>query len=621
MNVNIKNVLRNIKDKITFLNVVYESISNSIEANSTVINIFFRKTDSIIEGEYLSDGFSITDNGDGFNKENRDSFLEYYTDHKLELGCKGVGRFTWLKVFGDVKIESYVEEKLVTSHFHEGYNDEFFENDYQEKPNYTTKIVFNNCFLAQKELLKLDLKEIKNKILEHFVIKFSMLNNSKRSFVINIGIENEKEKTTITNGDLFELNKIEFELEEFNSPISFCLYYSINDLLNDSKIVLCANKRAIEDINKTKKLINDLCDKKSIICFIEAKYLDDIVNDTRTGFLFSKNNEQTITKQKLIEKIESVLKNIIYQNFPEIKNRNIEIQNSCIEEYPYLKKYISKDESIIKNKDIIIKDAQKQFDEEKEKVRKEFKKTLSNPSINEEELIEKIATINDFSNKELVQYILYRQQIIDCLKKMNNNNVKQEALLHNLFIPMGEKLNNSLVDRLKNNIWLLDDKFMSCENLFSDVKVKTIKKLLKEKNEDFGVNKEPDLTIFYKNKTAVVVEFKAPGAKTSEKLGAIPEINRNNGIIAKNISNISVMFSYIITKFNDELIEEINLQQGIMEMFTNSKDPIFYYYNNNIRNDEGHYIPCHKYILSTESVCNDADERNKLFIDILNKEK
>lgn len=297
MNVNIKNVLRNIKDKITFLNVVYESISNSIEANSTVINILFRKTDSIIEGEYLSDGFSITDNGDGFNKENRDSFLEYYTDHKLELGCKGVGRFTWLKVFGDVKIESYVEEKLVTSHFHEGYNDEFFENDYQEKPNYTTKIVFNNCFLAQKELLKLDLKEIKNKILEHFVIKFSMLNNSKRSFVINIGIENEKEKTTITNGDLFELNKIEFELEEFNSPISFCLYYSINDLLNDSKIVLCANKRAIEDINKTKKLINDLCDKKSIICFIEAKYLDDIVNDTRTGFLFSKNNEQTMSKR------------------------------------------------------------------------------------------------------------------------------------------------------------------------------------------------------------------------------------------------------------------------------------------------------------------------------------
>lgn len=81
------------------------------------------------------------------------------------------------------------------------------------------------------------------------------------------------------------------------------------------------------------------------------------------------------------------------------------------------------------------------------------------------------------------------------------------------------------------------------------------------------------------------------------------------------------MFSHIITKFNDELIEEIKLKQGIMEMFTNSNESIFYYYNNNIRNDEGHYIPCHPYILSIESVWNDADERNKLFIYILNKDK
>ena len=43
--------------------------------------------------------FEITDNGAGFNDKNYVSFDIYGSDHKLEMGCKGVGRVLWLKAF------------------------------------------------------------------------------------------------------------------------------------------------------------------------------------------------------------------------------------------------------------------------------------------------------------------------------------------------------------------------------------------------------------------------------------------------------------------------------------------------------------------------------------------
>ena len=51
-------------------------------------------------------GFEIIDNGVGFDDTNFDSFLTSDTTHKLEKGCKGIGRFFWLKAFDHIEISS-----------------------------------------------------------------------------------------------------------------------------------------------------------------------------------------------------------------------------------------------------------------------------------------------------------------------------------------------------------------------------------------------------------------------------------------------------------------------------------------------------------------------------------
>ena len=55
--------------------------------------------------------FVVTDNGNGFNTENYTSFLEAYSQLKVKKGCKGIGRFLWLKAFDTVTISStYFED-------------------------------------------------------------------------------------------------------------------------------------------------------------------------------------------------------------------------------------------------------------------------------------------------------------------------------------------------------------------------------------------------------------------------------------------------------------------------------------------------------------------------------
>lgn len=50
--------------------------------------------------------FEVIHNGNGFNDTNYNSFLEAYSSLKIEKGCKGIGRFLWLKAFSNVHIKS-----------------------------------------------------------------------------------------------------------------------------------------------------------------------------------------------------------------------------------------------------------------------------------------------------------------------------------------------------------------------------------------------------------------------------------------------------------------------------------------------------------------------------------
>ena len=56
------------------------------------------------------EGFRITDDGVGFNDRNWESFRTLDSLHKVEKGCRGIGRLMWLKAFNNVEVRSTYEE-------------------------------------------------------------------------------------------------------------------------------------------------------------------------------------------------------------------------------------------------------------------------------------------------------------------------------------------------------------------------------------------------------------------------------------------------------------------------------------------------------------------------------
>ena len=59
------------------------------------------------------ESFSITDNGVGLDEQNYKSFNTAYSTLKAKKGCKGIGRFLWLKAFREVSLQSNYAENGV----------------------------------------------------------------------------------------------------------------------------------------------------------------------------------------------------------------------------------------------------------------------------------------------------------------------------------------------------------------------------------------------------------------------------------------------------------------------------------------------------------------------------
>lgn len=97
---------------------LFEAISNSIDAieehkdgfpkHSIRIRLVATHDLAHQGGDevFVLDGFDISDDGVSFDDGNLASFQEAHTLSKVKVGSKGVGRFTFLKVFSNVHIRS-----------------------------------------------------------------------------------------------------------------------------------------------------------------------------------------------------------------------------------------------------------------------------------------------------------------------------------------------------------------------------------------------------------------------------------------------------------------------------------------------------------------------------------
>lgn len=185
MSTNIKRiVIEDISNNTNELHVIFEAVVNSIQAQATKITCrFFSDPALKDENGDLSPrkitGMDICDNGHGFDDEDIASFKDYRTDKKIEYGCKGVGRFCFLKIFRSVRYQSSLKDKkLVRSFSLDFHLDDLKPIDHQDetiRENSTTLFLrdYTTDFITyQKERdrrIELDLRDIKQKVLTHLM--------------------------------------------------------------------------------------------------------------------------------------------------------------------------------------------------------------------------------------------------------------------------------------------------------------------------------------------------------------------------------------------------------------------------------------------------------------------
>lgn len=476
------NILDSFKQEIPFIQPLYETIANSLEAHATKITVDFDvdesqqqlepiQIDTTNTNEMLEDfseiklickicGFTITDNGDGFTDENIDSFKNFKSNFKKELGCKGVGRFTWLKVFDDIKIESHTKEHFVKFDFNKNFSLETINPvaEVNEKPY--TKISFSDVTTNYKryskskrekdidERLEANLDVIKKMVEEHLMVKLFLL-AEEQSAQFEIKLKLKDEEVVISNENIIKLQKQSFEILNTMAQTltpqyyQFTLYYKFEENLETCKQYYCAAGRLVEPFTKTIQ-VRELPDNTGLTMLLTSPYFDERITEERNKFTFSSNETNRsmtdpIPLCEINDHLKTIIDDILLNKFPNLSDENKQTEQECIEKFPYLAKYIRTDESKIKKADTLIKYAEKKYEAEKREVQRKFEDMLEQGKYTNKELfLENVERVNDMSARELAKYFLYREQIIEALKKIQNDNESCEADLHNLFMEMGK---------------------------------------------------------------------------------------------------------------------------------------------------------------------------------------
>ncbi len=177
------------------------------------------------------------------------------------------------------------------------------------------------------------------------------------------------------------------------------------------------------------------------------------------------------------------------------------------------------------------------------------------------------SSLKNFDMANLSQLIVRRAaivQILDlaCKKSLSVQNPsektrrKDERLIHSIFFPM-RKDSNECAD---HDIWLLSEEYHYYDYISSDVPLSNIswgddeklfesdidesfKELLAKRSSD-NSGKRPDLALFSREGSVIIVEFKAPGVSMDEHIGDLSEYSHL--LAAKSGGKLKKFYGYLI---------------------------------------------------------------------------
>ena len=569
--------------QITWEQVLFEAITNSLQANATEINInFLHSTLNVEDTKKSIEKITIEDNGDGFTEENTESFQKYRSAHKRHLGAKGTGRFLYLKIFKQIYIESLNKkiEFMIDRDIKVSKVDDFLDKT----------ILFLN---RPKNIFRVDFKSFEQKIRDHFVAYFKLLDDEVKIKVYENNIEifeiSSKEIPTFET-KIFKIHQHEFILS----------YVFESQYIKEYDGFYCAGERVViknSNLDSKKRLKNFY--GMNIVYLLSSEYLNSNTNETRDDFNMKpsrtlKGLYSDLAWKDIHDELANQFKIIAKENNIDIEELSKERLAESREIAPYLSYYLKDNENSLTS-EVLIKNAKFKLEEDKKLLREKNKK------IDDYQRLLSIVT-----QSELAEYIFDRQRIIEKLKRLTDDTAHEKEI-HNLF--MKKYTQDDKQDYRTNNLWLFDDRFMTYDKVFSEAQVNQIFPELSDNVDRLDLFSIVSNTYEKELITdIVIIELKRPDDKITPEGAEAQLLKYARYINQSNIKHKIRIWTYGFLKFNKNIADDLD-DKDYNQIPTQWKYPIYYKYHekrNTIIN-----------FMDYRALAYDADIRNKTFMKIL----
>ena len=664
MTVNVAGQVGQIKlSKSKALWPLFETIINSIQSleDSNVadkqITIIARRLDAVqlkadesgkmIEEPAHFDSFVVTDNGNGFNTTNYASFLEAYSQLKIKKGCKGIGRFLWLKAFKSVSVKStFMEnERWCRRAF------DFSIAGVSPEKNITllteeitvpeTVVTLNGFIDTYRDAVSNSLESLVKKIIEHCLPYFITGNCPQITLSDNYGKSyNLNDYYNLTYKDSLHQDRIELKGKQYT------IYHMLLAAGADKhELHLCANNREVKSyalssyIPDMKKKIVSENNAYYYVGYLTGDYLDEVVNTERADFDFTENalfgdTAESDIVEAAVEFIRAYLKDDLDKVAREKRNQ---IDNFVQAKCPQYRLLLNRHPEVYgkipaglpnDKLDLELYKHQQQWEFDTAKKKNAIDKKVKDDATSDPDFQrlfdEYCENITDLSRASLAEYVARRKAVIELLDSAlavdDEGKYSKESRIHSIICPMQTTSDEIELDAM--NLWLIDDRLAYHHFLASDKKINAIPVL---KN---GVDKRMDLAIFdaalsytadSENINSItIVELKRPQRNDLANKERDPitqvynyvidikagRVKKANGRGFGNIEQVA-FYCYVIADITPTLQKSAAIA-GLVQ--TQDREGYFGY-----NQAVGTYIE----VISYEKMIKDAKQRNKALFDKL----
>lgn len=654
---NIRRAVDHIRTGTTAYTPVIELIVNAIEAigergagrGRIDVRILRTGAEDIIERMRNVDGFTVIDDGVGFTLKNRDAFDTFYTDNKASEGGKGFGRFTCLKYFEDVRVESVFKdgEALRRRTFRMGMGEEIIVEESEtdiEDGAVGSSVTISRLRSAKFPDKGLDViaRVLVEKLLPYLVDEQTpcpdiVIHDTDTEAAVHLN-------TYLTEGSDGLIQELPLESATFVLPagagfetfrVRVFKFYSPRS--QRSKIALVAHRREVTDAalqTYVPEFAEEFYDHRHggegsrnfiVKAYVYSDYLDRNVSLERGAFEFSREPDlmRSIGQTQIERPAAEIARDAVGEEIAQrTEKKTIRVREYVADRAPW-------HAALVRDADLSRLPMQPSPDEmesylqdlkfkREQAVRHQVADIMA--SSDGEDLGSKVAEVVDrlseTSKNDLIHYVSLRKCVLDLfgrsLERTADGKYRSEGEVHDIIVPRRRDTDDLSYD--DHNLWILDERLNFTTYLTSD-------KPLNGPGSD-----RSDLTIFNRklahrgdnepSNPIIIFEFKKPGRDDFTAPAAedpVQQIIRYANDIREGkyrtpegrgirVSESTPFYGYVVCDLTPRVERWLRLEKN----FTRMPDGLgwFLWFGN---------INLYVEVLSWDKVFRDAEMRNKIF--------